>query len=324
MLKLNFAFVCALLWATSVGAQTRGPAFSERPITIVLAFPPGASADTTMRLVAQKVTEQTGQTFVIKNVVGGSGVIAASNVKRAPADGLTLLQVTLTTMATNQFLSDEKPYDLIKDFRPVTKLWSLPLLAMTANANGPKSLAELVQRARTTPGGISYSSTGVHTVPHFLGALLAVESAAPMVHVPYSGASAAIFDLIAGRLDLYFVSYASVISFMEHGELRALAVAETKRMASLKDVPTTAEAGFASVVLPAHWGLLAPAGTSDDAIGKLNAMFVRALRDPDILKTTSAQGTEIASTTPKEFGDMIAGEFVNLARILKATGMEKK
>ncbi len=320
-LALLVVSICA---ASQAVAQTPGRPFSQRPITIVLAFPPGASADTTMRMVTNRVTEQTGQAFVIKNMAGGAGIVAATAVRRAPADGLTLLQATLTTMATNQFLAEEKPYDLVADFRPVTKLWSLPLLAMTSSTNGVKSLRDLVDLARRKPGGLSYSSTGVHTVPHFLGALLAVESGAPMVHVPYSGASQAIFDLIANRLDLYFVSYASVISFMRNGELRALAVGERKRMTALPDVPTTAEAGYPGVVLPAHWGLLAPAGTPDESIGLLNEMFVRALRDPALLKATAEQGTEIVDTTPREFGDMVEAEFNSLQRVLKATGMEKK
>ncbi len=319
------SYILFAAWlAGGAHAQTRGQPFSDRPITIVLAFPPGASADTTMRLVTQKVSEQTGQTFVIKNMVGGSGMVAASAVKRAQGDGLTLLQATLTTMATNQYLAPEPPYDLVRDFLPVAKLWTLPLLAMTASNNGLKTLGDLVDLARRKAGGISYSSTGVHSVPHFLGALLAISSGTPMVHVPYSGASTAVFDLIAGRIDLYFISYSAVMSFVQHGELRALAVAEPRRMMALPDVPTTTEAGFPNVVLQAHWGLLAPAGTPDEAIAKLNEMFVRALRDPEITRIAAEQGTEIAATTPKEFGDMVAAEFVNLERILKATGMEKK
>ena len=322
MKRLALLITALCLCASPVAAQ-QGRPFSPRPITIVLAFPPGASADTNMRWVTQKVTDQTGQTFVIKNMAGGSGTVAATAVKRAPGDGLTLLQVTLTTMATNQYLSDEKPYDLVTDFKPVTKLWSLPLLAMTSSRSNVKNLRALVDLARSKPGGLNYASTGVHTVPHFLGALFTVESGAPMTHVPYSGASTAIVDLIENRLDFYFVSYASVIAFMQQGSLRALAVGETRRMTALPDLPTAAEAGFPSIALPAHWGLLAPAGTPDDSIAALNGMFVRALRDPEIQRTTAAQGTEIAPTTPKEFGDMVVAEFINLERVLKATGMGK-
>lgn len=318
------AGVFALVCAGMVEAQPRFPAFSPRPITIVLAFPPGASADSNMRMVTQKVTEQTGQAFVIKNMAGGAGTVAAVAAKRAPADGLTLLQATLTTMATNQYLSDEKPYDLQADFRAVTKLWSLPLLAMVPAANGVTTLAGLVDLAKKKPGGLSYSSTGVHTVPHFLGALLSIESGAPMVHVPYSGASTAISDLVANRIDLYFVSWSPVMSFAANGDLRALAVADPRRLAAAPDVPTTIELGFPGVALPAHWGLLAPAGTPDDAIARLNEMFARALDDPDIRKLTASQGTELVSSTPAEFEGMIAAEFVNLRRILAATGMGRK
>ena len=226
MIKVFVSLVAACL-ALAAQAQTQFPPFSPRPITIVLAFPPGASADGLMRLVTQKITDQTGQSFVIRNTPGGSGTVAAATVKRAPPDGLTLLQATLTTMATNQRLADEPQYDLVKDFKAVTKLWSLPLLAIVPTSGGVKSMRELVELARRKPGGASYSSTGVHTVPHFLGALLAVESGAPMFHVPYSGASTAIVDLVAGRLDLYFVSYAAVVSQVEAGHLRALAVADS-------------------------------------------------------------------------------------------------
>lgn len=323
MIKVFVSLVAACL-ALAAQAQTQFPPFSPRPITIVLAFPPGASADGLMRLVTQKITDQTGQSFVIRNTPGGSGTVAAATVKRAPPDGLTLLQATLTTMATNQRLADEPQYDLVKDFKAVTKLWSLPLLAIVPTSGGVKSMRELVELARRKPGGASYSSTGVHTVPHFLGALLAVESGAPMFHVPYSGASTAIVDLVAGRLDLYFVSYAAVVSQVEAGHLRALAVADSARLTALPDLPTAAEAGYPSVSLQSHWGLLAPAGTPDDSVTRLNELFTRALRDPEIRRFMASQGTEAAATTPKEFGDMVASEFISLERILNATGMGKK
>ena len=138
------------------------------------------------------------------------------------------------------------------------------------------------------------------------------------------GSGQAIVDLVAGRLDLYFVSYAAVVSQVEAGHLRALAVADSARLTALPDLPTAAEAGYPSVSLQSHWGLLAPAGTPDDSVTRLNELFTRALRDPEIRRFMASQGTEAAATTPKEFGDMVASEFISLERILNATGMGKK
>lgn len=306
------------------GCAARAQLVSTNPITVVVPYAPGFAADVTQRLLNQKVTENTGQPFIVKNVAGGGGVLGALEVKRAAPDGHTLLQLVVGTHATSQRVAASPPYDLLKDFEPVTLLWNLPQFMAVPYASPARSVAELVSMGRAKPGGLSFASVGVNTAGHFLGELLAKETKVTMVHVPYPGAAKAVTDLVTNRVDFFFSSYGSVRSFVLDNKVRTIAVASPKRLDILPGVPTMAEQGYPAATMISRFGLAAPAKTPDAVIRRLNEAFARAARDPDVVKKTVDDGIELAPGSPAEFSAMIAEEFTKLDKILKPAAAAQK
>jgi tripartite-type tricarboxylate transporter receptor subunit TctC len=311
------AIAAAWLSVLALPCQAKQP-LSPSPITVVIPYTAGASADITMRLVTQQITDTTSQKFVIRNMPGAGAVVAAQYVRRAAPDGLTVLQLVVGTHGTSQRTINPQPYDLLADFAPVTLLWNLPLFMVVPAKGADHSVADLVRSAKATPSGLSYASPGVNSGGHFLGEMLSQDAGAPMLHIPYKGASPAITDLVAGRVDFYFVSYASVISYVTSGRLRLLAIASPARLPLLKDVPTMKEAGFPRVEMGAQFGLAAPGGTPPPIVAKLNEMFTAAARDPDIVKKAVSQGIELAPNSPQEFRAMIASELERIDAHLRS------
>jgi tripartite-type tricarboxylate transporter receptor subunit TctC len=302
------ATAVALLFSLALPCGAGQP-LSANHITVVIPYTAGASADVTMRMLTQQITDTTGQKFLIRNMPGGGAVIGAQHVRRAAPDGLTLLQLVVATHATSQRTVTPQPYDLLADFEPITMLWNLPLFLVVPASGNDNTVADLVQRARSSTSGLSYASTGINTAGHFLGEILSREAKAPMLHIPYQGASPAMTDLVTGRVDFYYVSYASVISFVTSGRLRLLAVASPSRLPLLKEIPTMAEAGYPRVEMASQFGLGAPARTPPQIVTKLNEMFSAAARDPEIVKKAVSQGVELAPNSPDEFRALIAREF---------------
>jgi tripartite-type tricarboxylate transporter receptor subunit TctC len=323
MFKRAAASATIIVLASIAGHDAAGQLLSSRPITIIIPFTPGASSDTLQRLVAKKVTENTGQVLVIESRPGGGGAIGAVAVKQALPDGHTLFQANAGTHAANVALYPTLSYDPIKDFRPITLMWSFPQLLAVPLDSPAKSVAELIGYAKSKPGGLSFASQGTGAGGHLLGEMLKRRTGAPMVHVPYRGAGPAAVDLAAGRVDFFFVAYASVRSFLQAGKVRVLAVTSEKRLPAQPDVPTMAEAGFPGIALDAWFGLVAPAGTPDAVIGKLHGAFSQAVRDPEIVKTLIDQGAEAAApNTPAEFAAFIASETEKLGKIVQAAGIK--
>jgi tripartite-type tricarboxylate transporter receptor subunit TctC len=296
---------------------------SNRPITIVVPFTPGASADNLQRLVAKKITDKTGQIFVIETRSGGSGAIGAIAVKQAPPDGHTLFQANVGSHAANAALYPTLAYDPVKDFKPITLMWSFPSVLAVPLDSPAKSMAELVAYARTKPGGLSFASQGTGASGHLLGEMLKKQTGLPMVHVPYRGAGPAGVDLAAGRVDFFFSAYASLLSLLQAGKVRAIAVTSKTRLPVLPDVPTTDEAGFAGFSLETWFGLVAPAATPDAAIDKLFAAFTQAVRDPDIVKAMIEQGTDaVASKSPADFAAFMAADTQRIGEIVRSVAIK--
>ena len=313
-----FAIIAAI---STTGGHAAAELLSSRPITIVIPFTPGASADTLQRLVAKKVTEQTGQIFVVESRPGGGGAIGAAAVKQALPDGHTLFQANAGSHAANVALYPTLSYDPIKEFRPITLMWTFPQLLAVPADSPAKSVTELVALARSKPGGLSFASQGTGAGGHLLGEMLKIRTGAPMVHVPYRGAAPAALDLAAGRVDFMFVSYSSVLPVLQAGKVRLLALTSGKRLPAVPHVPTMAEVGFPDYELNAWFGLVAPAATPEAVIGKLNTAFVRAVRDPEIVRTLVDQGAEAITSTPAEFAAFIAAEIERFSKIVRAVGV---
>jgi tripartite-type tricarboxylate transporter receptor subunit TctC len=315
------AFAAAVALATSdAGAQI----LSNRPITIVVPFTPGASADNLQRLVARSVTEKTGQVFVVESRSGGSGAIGAVAVKQAPPDGHTLFQANVGSHATNVTLYPALAYDPVRDFKPITLMWTFPSLLWVPVDSPARSMADLVALARSKPGGLNFASQGTGASGHLLGELFKKQTGAPMVHVPYRGAGPASVDLAAGRVDFFFSAYASLVALLHAGKVRPIAVASKgKRLPVLPDVPTAAEAGFAGFSLETWFGLVAPAATPDAAIDKLFAAFTQAVRDGEVGKAMVEQGAEaVASKSPAEFAAFMAAETQRIGEVVRSIGVK--
>lgn len=321
---LRAAAVVATILAVNgiVEAPATAELLSSRPITIIIPFTPGASADTLQRIVARKVSETTGQIIVVESRPGGGGAIGAAAVKQAPPDGHTLFQANSGTHAANASLYATLPYDPVRDFRPVTLMWSFPQLLAVPRDSPARTVDELVALAKSKPGGLSFASQGTGSGGHLLGEMFKARTGANMVHIPYRGAGPAALDLATGRVDFFFVSYSSALSFLQAGKIRPLAVTSPKRMPTLPDAPTMREAGYAGIELDAWFGLVAPAGTPDAVVGKLNAAFVQAVRDPEVGKQMAEQGAEPAGTTPEEFAGFIASEIDRFGKIVRTVGVK--
>jgi tripartite-type tricarboxylate transporter receptor subunit TctC len=316
------SFIAASLAVVAIVPPATGELLSSRPITIVIPFTPGASADTFQRIVAKKVTDATGQIFVVESRPGGAGSIGAMAVKQAAPDGMTLFQANSGTHGVNVSLYPNLAYDAIKDFRPITLEWSFPQLLAVPVSSPAHTVAELVALAKTRPNGLSFASQGSGSGGHIAGEVLRSRTGANMVHVPYRGAGPAAVDLAAGRVDFFFVSYASVLPFLQSKRVRVLAVTSSKRIAVLPDAPTMEEAGFPDYESSAWFGLVAPAQTPQPIVDKLNAAFTTALRDPEVAKQFASHGAEGGADTPAEFGAFIASEIERNGKIVKSVGIK--
>jgi tripartite-type tricarboxylate transporter receptor subunit TctC len=322
MLRAPVVLAALLVASAMAGSEAAAELLSSRPISIIIPFTPGASADTLQRIVNKKVSENTGQTLVVESRPGGGGAIAAAAVKQAPPDGHTLFQANAATHAANVSLYATLPYDPIKDFRPITLMWSFPQLLAVPLDSPARSVSELVALAKSKSGGLSFASQGSGSGGHLLGEMLKARTGANMVHIPYRGAGPAALDLATGRVDFFFVSYSSLLSFLQAGKVRVLAVTSPQRVPALPDVPTIAEAGFAGIEIDTWFGLVAPAGTSDAVIGKLNAAFVQAVRAPDVAKQMADQGADAVTSTPAEFAAFIAAQTERVGKIVRTVGVK--
>jgi tripartite-type tricarboxylate transporter receptor subunit TctC len=319
----TFLLVAASIVATSLAASNAGAELlSDRPITVIIPFTPGASSDTFQRLVAKKVTENTGQSIIVESRPGGGGTVGAMAVKRAAPDGQTLFQANSGTHGANVTLLPSLPYDAVKDFAPITLMWSFPQLLVVPADSPAKSVAELAAYAKTKPGGLSYGSQGSGSTGHLLGATFARHVGVPMVHVPYRGAGPAALDVATGRLDFMFISYASILPHYQSGKVRALAVTSAKRLGALPQLATMAELGFPGFSVDTWFGLMAPAGTPEPVIGKLNAAFVQAVHAPDVAKQIVDQGAVPVTDTPQEFAAVIDTEIKRMGDIVRSLGIK--
>lgn len=318
---LGCAFLGPLAPITTTSAQD---AYPSRPITLLVPFPPGGSADTVIRPVAQRVSEALGQPIVIDNRPGGGGNVAAIATKQAAPDGYMLFLTNMGVMAVNPILFADLRFDPVKDFKPITPIISFPHILVVPPDSPAKTVAELAAYAKSKPGGLSFGSQGVGSGGQILGEMFKRRVDAPMVHVPYRGAAPAATDLMSGRIDFIFTSYISIGEQAAAGKLRIIAIGGKKRIAAVPDVPTMAEAGFPGLEMDMWHGMVAPAGTPDNIVRRLNSEFVRATRGPDVQRIIEPQATDVFVSTPEEFAKIIAADAERLGRIINDAGIKSQ
>jgi len=311
---------CALLAAFALAAHAQAP-YPNHPVRIVVPFPAGGTTDIIARAVAQKLTESTGQSFVVENRAGAGGNIGAELVAKAAPDGYTLLMGTVGTHAINSSLYAKMPYDHVKDFVPVILVAGVPNV-LEVNPSVPvNSMQELIAYAKANPGKLNFASSGSGTSIHLSGEMFKVMTGVQMAHVPYKGSSPALADLMGGQVQLMFDNLPSSLALIKAGKLKPLAVTSLTRSSALPDVPTVAESGLPGFEASSWFGLLAPAGTPKEIVTKLNGEVAKWLATPDAREKLAAQGA-IASTalTPEDFAKHIGTETTKWAKVVKDSG----
>jgi len=304
-----------LIVALPVLAQS----YPVKPIRLVLPYPPGGGTDVIARPLAQKLTEQLGQQVIVDNRGGAGGNIGMEFVAKSPADGYTLLFALTAQYAVNPSLYPKLSYDPIRDYAPISLLANAPYLLVVHPTLPAKSVAELVALVKARPGQLSYSSSGNGSGAHLAGEMLRSLARVEIVHVPYKGAGPAMPDLIAGQVQLSFITYTAAGPHIKTGRLRALGVTTAKRSPTLPDLPAIGEtvAGYDSAV---WYGFAAPAGTPLEIVSKLNAEVLRVLAAPDFRSRITLEAVSPIGSTPEEFGSFMKSEIVRWAKVVKDSG----
>jgi len=322
------AFIgCALLGAALVAAPpaaVRAQQYPAKPIRFIVPFPPGGGTDTNSRALTQRIAKNTGWTFVIDNKPGAGGNIGAEQAAKAPPDGYTLVMGQTSNLAINPFLYARPPFDALRDFAPVALVSSVPLvvLAGARRKDGPplSSIEDLIARAKADPGGVTFASPGNGTVGHLAGELIAHAAGVKLVHVPYKGLGPALTDLIGGQVDLYLSTPQAAAGQIKAGTVRALAVTSHQRIATLPQVPALAESGLGAAEVASWYGVLAPAGTPEAILARLNAEVVKALQAPEVRESLAGEGGEVLGGTPAQFASFLKAEQAKWSKVVKDAG----
>ena len=303
--------------ATSYAADT----YPSKTVTLQVGFAPGGGTDLIARLLAHKLTEALGQSFVVENRPGATGMIASKNVAIAPADGYTLLMGHVNSQAIAPALMTKPPYDPIKDLSPVFYVGYSPNV-LVINPNTPaKTVKELLALAKTKPDGLSFASPGVGSTNHLAGEMLRSETGLKMLHVPYKGSSPAIVDLLAGRIDMNFDTISSAESYIKAGRMRALAVTGQQRDSEYPDLPTMNELGYKSFNITNWYGIFAPASTPAPIVDKLHDELARILQEPDVKAQFKKLAVRTNPMSVEEFRRFHADEYEKYREIGKQTGI---
>jgi tripartite-type tricarboxylate transporter receptor subunit TctC len=313
----------ALLGLTMLQALTAGAAaqaYPTKPVSLLIAFPPGGPSDVLSRVVGKKLEQILGQPFIMDNRPGAGGNIAAEAAANAAADGHTILMGNNSILATNAALYKKVNFDPEKDFAPISLIGSQANI-LVVNPNMPvKSLAELIALLRANPGKFNYASSGHGTAAHLAAELFKAEAKVAITHVPYKGGAPALQDVIAGHVHMIFATAASVVPHIRSGKVRALAVTPIKRTAVFPELATMDELGLKGFDATTWHGLVAPAKTPREIVVRLHRATVEALKDAQVRKSLTDLGVDIAGNTPEEFSAYIKAEIPRWTAIVKASG----
>jgi len=319
MLK-RMAVLAAGLLVFAAAPATAADHYPDRPVTIVVGFPPGGASDIMARILTAKLGSVLGQSFVVDNRPGAGGNVAGEFVAHAAPDGYTLLVGNNAILATNISLYSKTGFDPVKDFAPISLIGTQANVLVVNNAVKAHSLAELIALAKANPGKLNFASSGYGLAAHLAGELFKTQAHIDIVHVPYKGSAPALQDVIAGQDQMMFATTSGVMGFLKNGQVRALAVTTLKRTPTLPDVPTMDEAGLPGFEATTWHGLVAPAGTPPQIIAALNKAIAETLEDPDIQHKLAGLGIDIAPDTPAQFTAYIKMEIPKWAAVIKASG----
>jgi len=305
-------------------ALAQADAYPSKPITIIVPVPPGGATDALTRKVGEKLQALLGQTVIVESRAGAGGTIAAGYVANAAPDGYTLLMGFTGSSAISASLYDKLPFDHRTAFAPISLIVKAPLVLMPRTGLKTASFAEYMQLAKTATQGVSYASAGNGSTMHLAGAMLAKESGANLLHIPYKGSGPALHNLMGGQVDSMFADLMQVLPMIRAGQLKALAVTSPERHPLLKDVPTVAESGFAGYEAISWHALFAPAGTPPAVVDTLYAAVAKALKSPDMQQHFESLGLLIEARTPADTRKFVDSEITKWAAIVKSTGAAQR
>ena len=319
--RLLGAAAAAMALGLPMGRAHAQGGYPNKPIRLIVPYPPGGGTDIVARLVAQKMTQSMGQQVLVDNKPGASTIIGTDMVAKAPADGYTIGLVT-DSHAINPNFFPKLPYDSVKDFAPVSQLVYVPLMMVAHPSLGVKTLRDFIALAKASPGKINYASIGNGT-PHQL-AMEWLKSLAgiALTHVPYKGVAPALADLVAGQVQVMFTGTSSAAPYVREGRLVPLGVSSAKRQPSFPDIPSVAEAGLPEFDFMTWYGVAAPAGTPREIVQRLSREIDAALNQPDVKERLAKLGVEGAPSSPEEFGAFMRKESISLAKMVRLTGVK--
>jgi tripartite-type tricarboxylate transporter receptor subunit TctC len=314
---LTLPFILLLAAALPAWAQD----YPVRPVRVVVAFAPGTTSDIIGRTIAEKLTQQMGQPFVVENRTGAGGTIGAESVARAEPDGYTLLLST-AALPVSAHVYPNLRYNTAKDFASVTVISHSPLL-LAANLDFPaRSVQELIEYTKKNPAKVSFGSAGVGTSHHLTGEKFKLDTGIDMLHVPYKGSGPAHIDLLGGQIQLMFDNIVALIPHVRGGKVRALAVSSAKRHPLLPDVPSIQETGVKDFETVAWFGIVAPAGTPRNVITRLNAETLKALKLPDVAKRLVDSGSDIIGNSPEQADEFLRAEVEKWGKVVRAANVK--
>ena len=316
----RYAALMLLAFFAVQPASAQSVKYPDRPIRLVVPFPPGGTVDVTARLVGPIVASSIGQQIVIENRVGASGIIGTGFVAQSKPDGYTLL-INTTPLVTNTLMYSKVPYNVLTDFAPISNLASTPSFVSVHPSVPARSVKELIQLAKSRPGTLNYGGAGTGTNPHIAGELFNYLAKTEIAVVQYKGGGPALVAVLSGEVGVSFSGVAGATGFVKSGRLRALGVTSLKPVAALPGVPPIAE------VLPGYefsawFALVAPKGTSRDIVNVLNQQFVKAVGSPELARRFGEEGIDAIGGTPEQLGTFLEGELKKFERVIKERKMK--
>ena len=316
-LKTSNVIAALFLLSGAFLANAQTGSFPDRSVTIVVPFPPGGGTDAGARLIAQKLSTRWGQSVIIDNKAGASGMVGSEFVSRAKPDGYTLLIGNIGTFSINPSLYKKMPYDPDKAFAPISMIAELPYFLLVTPSMKVNNIKELIAYAKANPGSVTYASSGSGSGPHLAGEMFEKAAGLDMMHIPYKGGGPAAADVMAGHVNMYFSTVLESIGSVKSGKLKALGTSSLVRSPALPELPTIAESGITGFDAASWIGIVAPAGTSQALVDKIAADIKAAVLDQDTKQTLIQQGATPMPLTPPAFKARIDSDRARYAKVIK-------
>jgi tripartite-type tricarboxylate transporter receptor subunit TctC len=320
-MKLPFARSVLVCFAAILNTAAFSQAYPVKPVRFVVPFVPGGPTDIQGRMLGEKLGQRLGQQVIVDNRGGAGGNIGMELTAKSPPDGYTIVIATVGTWAVNPHLY-QLPFDVVKDFAPVTQVSTSPGALIVHPSVPVKSVKELIALAKKHPGQLNYGSSGVGGFGHICGELFDLMTGVKMTHIPYKSSAPSLTDLLAGNIQVLFNNLISTTPFVKSGKVRALATTGARRSPALPDVPSLNEAGVKGYENSSWSAVAAPAGTPPAIIVRLHKEFTEILRMPDIQKRHAEVGAEIIASTPEQFHDYLKAEVAKFGKLVKAAGIK--